>query len=170
MKNNFYNIPEDWYKEFNNTFNTTDMNSNNIKEYNKMNNIFNTSNMNNMLNNINMNLADPKEAFLRGNLFNNLYDPYKNYKYRMLNPTNNKEELLFIILMYKFVLKELNLYLDNYPTNTQILNLYNNYLSEEKNICDQYEKNYGPLTTTSDDIGSNSWKWVKSPWPWEGTK
>lgn len=170
MKNNFYNIPNDWYKEFNNTFNPTDINQNNIKEYNKMNNIFNTSNMNNMLNNTNMNLADPKEAFLRGNLFNNLYDPYKNYKYGMLNPTNKKEELLFNILMYKFILKELNLYLDNYPTNTQMLNLYNKYLSEEKKLCDQYEKNYGPLTTASDDIGSNSWKWVKSPWPWEGTK
>lgn len=159
MKNNFYNIPEDWYKEFNDTFNTTNMN-----------NLFNSTNMNNTLNNINMNLADPKEAFLRGNLFNNLYDPYKNYKYGMLNPTNKKEELLFNILMYKFVLIELNLYLDNYPNNTQMLNLYNKYLKEEKKLCDQYEKNYGPLTISSDNTGSNSWKWVKSPWPWEGTK
>ena len=31
MKNNFYNIPNDWYKEFNNTFNPTDINQNNIK-------------------------------------------------------------------------------------------------------------------------------------------
>ena len=66
MKNNFYNIPEDWYKEFNNTFNT----------YNKTNNT---------------NLTDPKEGFLRGNLFDNLYDPYKNYQYGMLNPSNKKE-------------------------------------------------------------------------------
>ena len=70
----------------------------------------------------NTNLADPKEGFLRGNLFNNLYDPYKNYKYKILNPTNKKEELLFNILMYKFALKELNLYLDNYPNNNQMLN------------------------------------------------
>ena len=167
MKNNLYNIPTDWYKEFNNTFNPSDINTKNLKEYNNMNNVFNQSNM---LNNTNMNLSNPKEAFLRGNLFNNLYDPYKNYKYNMLNPTNKKEELLFNILMYKFVLKELNLYLDNYPSNTQMLNLYNNYLSEEKKLCDQYEKSYGPLTTASNDIGTNSWKWVKSPWPWEGTK
>ena len=170
MKNNLYNIPSDWYKEFNNTFNTQDINTKNLKEYNNMNNLFNSSNMNNMINNTNMNLADPKEAFLRGNLFNNLYDPYKNYKYSMLNPTNKKEELLFNILMYKFALTELNLYLDNYPTNTQILNLYNNYLSEEKKLCNQYEKSYGPLTTASDNLDTNSWKWIKSPWPWEGTK
>jgi len=146
MKNNFYNIPDNWYKEFNNNFNIM----------NKM----NTTN----------DLADPKEAFLRGNLYNNLYDPYKNYKYGKLTPSDKKEELLFNILMYKFNLKELNLYLDNYPFDTNMINLYNKYLSEEKNLCEQYEKNYGPLTTDSKYIGENNWKWVKSPWPWEGTK
>ena len=156
MKNNFYNIPEDWYKEFNNTFNT--INPMNIG----MNMDMGSKNNNDF--------ADPKEAFLRGNLFNDLYDPYKNYKYGMLNPTNKKEEMLYNLLMYKFVLKELNLYLDNYPNDSESLMLYNKYLSEEKKLCDQYEKMYGPLTTDSLNIGTNSWKWVKSPWPWEGTK
>ena len=151
MKNNFYNIPDNWYKEFNNTFD--------IK-----------NDMNIDINMNNTNLADPKEGFLRGNLFNNLYEPYKNYKYKILNPTNKKEELLFNILMYKFALKELNLYLDNYPTNNQMLNLYKKYLTEEKKLCDQYEKTYGPLTTDSLNHDNNSWKWIKSPWPWEGTK
>ena len=152
MKNNFYNIPEDWYKEFNNTFD-----------------IPNKMNMNlNM--NAAINLTDPKEAFQRGNLFNNLYDPYKNYKYGMLNPTNKKEELLYNLLMHKFVLTELNLYLDNYPNNSQMINLYNKYLSDEKKLNEEYEKNYGPLTNDSRFIGENNWKWVKSPWPWEGTK
>ena len=145
MKNNFYNIPKDWYKEFNSTFNP----------YDKV----DTSN-----------LIDPKEGFLRGNLFNNLYDPYKNYKYGMLNPTNKKEELLYNILMYKFALKELNLYLDTHPNNINSLNLYKQYLTEEKKLCDEYERNYGPLTTDSLNLGNNSWDWMKSPWPWEGTK
>lgn len=148
MKNNFYNIPDDWYKEFNNNFNITDKT---------------TINQNN-------NLAEPKEAFLRGNLFNNLYDPYKNYKYGILKPSSQKEELLYNILMYKFVLTELNLYLDTNPNNTSMLNLYNKYLQEEKKLCDQYEKNYGPLTIDSENLGNNSWKWIKSPWPWEGSK
>ena len=38
--------------------------------------------------NQNNDLADPNTAFLRGNLFNSLYDPYKNYKYRELKPKN----------------------------------------------------------------------------------
>ena len=33
---------------------------------------------------------DPKEGFLRGNLFNNLYDEYKNYK-----PQELKKSQLF---------------------------------------------------------------------------
>lgn len=154
MKNNFYNIPEDWYKEFNNTFDVP---------Y-KMNIDMN------MYTNKNEDLADPKTAFLRGNLFNNLYDPYKNYKYGMLNPSNKKEELLYNLLMHKFVLTELNLYLDTNPNNMKMINLYNQYLSEEKKLCEEYEKNYGPLTTDSRFAAENNWKWVKSPWPWEGTK
>ena len=145
MKNNFYNIPESWYKEFNTTFNP----------YDKVDNT---------------NLIDPKEGFLRGNLFNNLYEPYKNYKYGMLNPTNKREELLFNILMYKFALTELNLYLDTNPNNSNMLNLYNQYLSEEKKLCNEYEKTYGPLTVDRINLETNSWNWIKSPWPWEGTK
>ena len=145
MKNNFYNIPEDWYKEFNNNFNV----------YDKMNN-------NNSIN--------PKEGYLRGNLFDNLYDPYKNYKYGMLNPTNKKEELLFNILMYKFALVELDLYLDTHPRDSKMINLYDQYLTEEKKLCKEYEKNYGPLTLNGENLGTNSWNWIKSPWPWEGTK
>ena len=145
MNNNFYKIPEQWYKEFNTTFNPMD----------KMDNT---------------NLADPKTAFLRGNLFNNLYDPYKNYQYGPLNITNKKEELLYNILMYKFALTELNLYLDTNPNNSQMINLYNKYLQEEKKLCNQYEKIYGPLTVDTESIDNDSWRWIKSPWPWEGTK
>lgn len=145
MKNNFYNIPEDWYKEFNTNFNVFD----------KMDTT---------------NLADPKDGFLRGNLFNNLYDPYKNYKYGNLRATSAREELLYNILMYKFALVELNLYLDTHPSDSKTINLFNQYLMEEKKLCDQYEKSYGPLTVDTENISNNSWNWVKSPWPWEGTK
>ena len=149
MKNNFYNIPEDWYKEFNNNFNV-------VENKNKFNQ--------------NANLTDPKEAFLRGNLFNNLYKPYKNYQYGNLRPTSKKEELLYNILMYKFALTELNLYLDTNPNDKRMIDLYKKYLTEEKKLCNQYEKIYGPLTTDSDNLDDNSWDWIKSPWPWEGTK
>ena len=97
MNNNFYEIPNDWYNDFNKTF---------------MNSIPNSvPNMDNM-GNMSTNLADPKNGFLRGNMFNNLYDPYKNYKYRELKPSNKREELLYNILMHNFVLVDLQLYLE----------------------------------------------------------
>ena len=157
MNNNFYEIPTDWYNEFNNTF------------MNQMNNIPmpNPSNIMPIQNN---DLADPKTAFLRGNLFNSLYDPYKNYKYHELKPQNNREELLYNILKHSFVLTELDLYLDIYPFDRNMVNTYNKILNDKKRLCDTYEQNFGPLTLDGLNIGDDDWNWVKGPWPWERVK
>jgi len=154
MNNNFYEIPNDWYNEFNNTFNT--LNTYKPNMYNKMNNY--------------PSLANPKEALDRGNLFNGLYDPYKNYRYRELRPKNKKEELLSNVMKYKFVLKELDLYLDTHPLDEEMIRLYNNYQMEEKKACDEFEKSFGPLTLDSEYLKGNNWKWLENNWPWEGTK
>lgn len=143
MNNNFYDIPENWYKEFNNIFYSNNMTSNQLATINL--------------------------ALDRGNLFNNLYDPYKNYKYNNLTATNKREELLLNVLRYDFVLTELNLYLDIYPKDRNMINLYNQYLEEKKRACFEYTKNFGPLTL-DDQSNNNSWSWLQSPWPWEGTK
>ena len=147
MNNNFYTIPNDWYNEFNNNFIN-----------------------NNMPNEMNNNLADPKNGFLRGNMFNNLYDPYKNYKYRELKPSNKREEMLYNILMYNFALIELQLYLDVNPMDSNMVNLYNKYKMDEKKICEEYEKEFGPLTMKGLNTGSDRWNWINSPWPWEVVK
>lgn len=157
MNNNFYDIPNDWYNEFNNNF---------MNGINNMPNMMN--NMGNMI--MNNNLDDPKDGFLRGNMFNNLYDPYKNYKYRELKPSNKREELLYNILMHNFVLVEFQLYLDVNPMDSNIINLYNKYLEQKKKLVDEYEKNYGPLTMDSMNMGNNKWNWNNSPWPWEVMK
>ena len=143
MNNNFYDIPENWYKEFNDTFYSNNMTSNQLATINL--------------------------ALDRGNLFNNLYEPYKNYKYNNLTATNKREELLLNVLRYDFVLTELNLYLDIYPKDRSMINLYNQYLEEKKRACFEYTKNFGPLTL-DDQSNNNSWSWLQSPWPWEGTK
>ena len=153
MNNNFYEIPNDWYNEFNNTFMNNGIMPNNI--------------YNNMDNN---NLANPKNGFLRGNMFDNLYDPYKNYKYRELKPRNKREELLYNILMHNFALVELQLYLDVNPMDRNMINLYNKYLMDKKRLCDEYEREFGPLTMEGLNMGTNSWNWNNSPWPWEVSK
>ena len=139
MNNNFYEIPNDWYNEFNNNF-------------------------------MNNNLSEPKNGFLRGNMFNNLYDPYKNYKYGELKPNNKREELLYNMLMYNFALVELQLYLDVNPMDSNIVNIYNKYQMDEKKLCEEYEREFGPLTMTGFNTGNDRWIWVNSPWPWEVVK
>lgn len=113
-------------------------------------------------------LKDPYQGFIKGNLFSNLYDSYKNYTPAELNPNNEKSTLLYQIMQYKFALTDLNLYLDTHPTDTKALAQYNQYLSIEKQMSNKYESLYGPLTTDSNYLGNNAWTWNNSPWPWEG--
>ena len=65
----------------------------------------------------NNNILDTKLGFKRGNLFNNLYDEYKNYKPQELKANNEKEDLLLQIDEQRFAMIEMNLYLDLYPNN-----------------------------------------------------
>ena len=144
MNNNFYDIPENWYKEFNNTFYSNNMTSNQLATINL--------------------------ALDRGNLFNNLYDPYKNYQYRILKATNKKEELLYNYLSYEFALQELDLYLDIYPNNQDMIKLYNKYLDESNKSKKLYEESFGPISLNSNYLNNNTWSWLNNSWPWEGTR
>ena len=150
MNNYLYNIPNDWY----------DLNNNDLESIDDFNNTFMNNNQ----------LFTPKEGLERGNLFSNLYEPYNGYSYGKIKASSMKEEMLYSILMYKFALNDLNLYLDIYPNNIEYINLYKKYLNEEKKLCNEYESKYGPLTCDSSYIGDNYFNWIKSPWPWEGTK
>lgn len=115
-------------------------------------------------------ILDPYQGFIRGNLFHNLYDSYKNYKPRELNPTNEKEVLLEQWQQYSFALIDLDLYLDTHPNDTKALSLYNKYLEIEKKTKEKYEGMYGPLSLESSYAAKNNWNWKNSPWPWEGDK
>lgn len=111
--------------------------------------------------------VDPIKGWMRGNLFANLYDPYKNYKPAMIEPKNEKDALLYQIMQYKFALIELNLYLDTHPNDMEMIKLYDNYLEIEKKMCKKYESMYGPLTLDSDYLDKNGWTWNDGSWPWE---
>ena len=111
--------------------------------------------------------TEPYEGFIKGNLFKNLYDPYKNYKPQQLNANNEREALLYQVMQYKFALIELNLYLDTNPNDKEVIELFNKYQRIEKQMCKQYESMYGPLTIGSEYLNNNNWVWNNSPWPWE---
>ena len=112
-------------------------------------------------------IAEPYKGFIRGNMFENLYEQYKNYKPMNLNSSNERENLLNQLQQYTFALIDLDLYLDVNPNDGNAIKLYNNFLGIKRQIMDKYENMYGPLTLDSDDLNKNSWVWIRSPWPWE---
>ena len=144
-----------------NTMNTPSMN------YDPNSNFNQGMNINQNISNSNNNVLDPTKGFTRGNMFANLYDPYKNYKPANLDPKNELDAMLMSFQQYSFVLTDLNLYLDSYPNDRNALNLYKQYLNILKDIKDEYERKYGPLTCDSMNSINSTWKWDNSPWPWE---
>ncbi len=107
-----------------------------------------------------MELFAPKEAYEKGNLFKDLYTPYKNYKPYKLTPKDERQKLFLELSEYDFAAHELNLYLDLHPEDKKALNLFNDYRRRANELLEKYESQYGPLTVSSDAL-------VKSPFLWE---
>ena len=112
----------------------------------------------------NDNLFEPYQGFIRGNMFKNIFDQYG--KIYEIKPINEQAELLTYIDMFDFACIDLSLYLDIFPNNKQIINLYNQIKKEKNSIVQKYENNFGPLMINSSG-NDNYWLWVNSPWPWE---
>ena len=110
-------------------------------------------------------LYSPYEGYVRGNLFPSLYQGYKNIKPSIKETNNQKQELLSYIGAYAFAAHELNLYLDNYPTDREAVKQYKKYQEEASKAMKEYEKMYGPLTVTG--VNAQDWTWVNEPWPWD---
>ena len=64
-----------------------------------------------------------------------------------------------------FVKTELELYLDGYPESQSALRYYREIVAKLKEITDEYEAQYGPLTASS--TRGDSWLWARGKWPWQ---
>ena len=111
------------------------------------------------------NVLSPMDGFLRGNMFQDEYEPYKNLTYFKLNPSNDKERLLYQVMAYSFAINDLNLYLDLHPDNKGMLDLFKKYVKEEKELCNEYVNKYGPLEVN--EVKGQKFDWINSSWPWE---
>lgn len=147
--------------------------NNNLSEYEKflINNGYfkrcieneNNNNYSSMYNNF----TNPEEGFLKGNMENNLYVPYKNNNVVNPNIKNEKEYLLMQIQEYDFASHDINLYLDTHPNDTNAINMYNEYKNKEHILEEQYQSKYGPLNLDNTSVlGNTPWEWINEPWPW----
>ncbi len=112
----------------------------------------------------NRKITTVKEGFMRGNMFNNEYKPYKNYKVKELVATNDKEEQLFRIMALSFAINDLNLLLDLNPNDRENFNTFKSLIKEKNALEQKYIEKYGPLTL--EETTKNSFDWV-STFPWE---
>lgn len=153
--NNYYNY-EDYYEQL---YNAPSYNNPNINMNNKM------KDQNKMFNN--PGLYQPYQGFIRGNMFTNLYDPYLSSEPYEIKPINKQAEILTNIDSLGFAMIDLNLYLDIYPNDRSMIELYNQYRDQKEELIKKYEKEYGPLTTMSKELDKAPWAWDNKPWPWE---
>lgn len=154
----------DYYNYMNNLNQMPDVNQ---MMYNTMPNT--NMNQNNKTNNIN-NYAEPYTGFTRGNMFNNLYYEYKNYRPQELNPQNDEEYNRLLVQMYGFAAHDLGLYLDVNPNDGEAIRKRAEYINMYNEALQQYENNYGPVTKNSALLKTTPWAWDTKKWPWEGMK
>lgn len=118
--------------------------------------------------NVNANqLLDPYNGFLKGNMFPSLYNSYKESKPFNIKSNTEQSEMLKILDSLCFVLIEINLYLDVYPNDRDMIQKYNQYRVQTNQLMKEYESKYGPLLTNSDALNVYPWAWNNKPWPWE---
>jgi len=125
-----------------------------------------TTNKNSNMGMSNQNLATPSQGYMQGNLFNNLYEPYKNYRPMRLIPNNEQAEMLLNANQLLFASHELRLFLDNEPNNTQMIALFNQYRNGANQAVLAYEEKYGPLNWEALS-NANMFSWQATAWPWE---
>ena len=130
---------------------------------NGMNNNINNS----MNNNTNSNLFTPSEGYTKGNMFKNLYDPFKNYVPAKLNANNPKEEALINLGQMHFAMHEANLYLDNFPNDMNMLNKFNAFRKGYESALNDYQSKYGPIEITSPYMTTTPFAWSNDKFPWD---
>ena len=81
------------------------------------------------------------------------------------NANLSKEDLMLQLQSYGFAINDLALYLDTHPDDEKALRLHNQYARQYKEMYDEYERRFGPLTIF---CPCKTWRWQESPWPWEG--
>ncbi len=113
------------------------------------------------------NLFDPYNGFVHGNMFPNLYDPYKISKPYDIRPLNEQAELLTSIDSLTFALIDIGLYLDIYSNDKDMIQLFNHYNKQLNDLEQRYSEKYGPLKLTGDGLEKYPWAWEYKPWPWE---
>ena len=81
--------------------------------------------------------------------------------------TNNssRKELLLKVQEADFFALDLQLYMNTHPNCARALALYTEAIQKAKELRNEYEKMYGPLTAAATPA-KLPWQWSRNPWTW----
>ncbi len=103
------------------------------------------------------------EALTRGTLFPGLDLPFMN----TVNKSNPYAGTpLGDLMALDFTIKELNLYLDTHPDDTEAFEMLKSVIALAKEGHKKFVKMCGPLTVKDLEY-SAKFDWLDAPWPWE---
>lgn len=112
-------------------------------------------------------LFDPYAGLIRGNMFKNFYNGYKLEQPLEIEPMNERAQMLTFLDALSFAMIDINLYLDLFPEDRDMINLFNQYRTETDRITNEYEQKFGPIEAGSPVNNKVPWAWNEQPWPWE---
>lgn len=65
----------------------------------------------------------------------------------------------------KFAITDIDLFLNTHPGDREMLKKREEYAAQLAPLVRTFEEKFGPLT--KDETDTNTWAWVKDPWPWD---
>ncbi len=111
-------------------------------------------------------LFSPDEALEKGNIFKNQYQGYKNYMPGKLESKNEQQMLLLNIDAYSGAAHDLKLYLDVYPNDKRVLDLFLEYNKKANELITEYNSKYDALMASSAKDVNGTFSWVLTPSVW----
>ena len=103
------------------------------------------------------------QGLSKGNMSQDLYDNFGNYVPRELPYTDENA-----LRAYSFAIVDLGLYLDTHPKDTNVKNLYDQYVAKFNELVKKMETQNKMLNIYSPNT-EKVWTW-SSNFPWEGRK
>ncbi len=114
----------------------------------------------------NKNDLNLETGFYLGNIFTDLYDPYKKYSPKKINGYSEKQKMLLKLQELDFIINDLNLYLDINPTDSMMYEVFKKVSLEYDELKKKYYEKYQVLELCKDVYGK--YTWTNNPWPWDG--
>lgn len=102
------------------------------------------------------------QGIVRGTLYPGLDLPFMN----LVNSHELSASALHQLQAYQFAIQELGLYLDTHSTDTEALELFNQYVELYEAALQRYEEAHGPVYQMSAGV-DGTYRWVQGPWPWD---